>query len=90
MADISSTDQIEFFHRLAELEVEKKRVQNEIKESIDNFVSSHLEEGDSPKVVKEAVKSAYKKYQKLSKDRAEFILLEAELDRLTERLLDED
>jgi AmiR/NasT family two-component response regulator len=78
------------FTRIQELESRRKNVNGEISEAFNMFAEQYVEDGASEKVFKKAVKSAYKKFKEAQKDRAEFILLEAETDQLTERILEEN
>lgn len=78
------------FSRIQQLEGRKKDVSGEISEAFKTFAEQYVDEGGNEKVFKKAVKSAYKKYKEAQKDRAEFILVEAETDQLTERILEED
>lgn len=78
------------FNRVQTLEGRKKDIGGEISEAFNSFAEQYVEEGANEKVFKKAVKSAYKKFKEAQKDRAEFILVEAETDQLTERILEED
>lgn len=77
------------FTRIQGFESRKKDISGEISEAFDTFAEQYVEDGGNKKVFKKAVKSAYKKFKEAQKDRAEFILVEAETDQLTERILED-
>ena len=77
------------FNRIQGFESRKKDISGEISEAFNTFAEQYVEDGGNEKVFKKAVKSAYKKFKEAQKDRAEFILVEAETDQLTERILED-
>jgi hypothetical protein len=75
------------FTLIEEHDATKKTASEAIKEAYDLFAIQYGD--DSPAALKEAAKDAYKKYKKLRKNRATFIIVEAQTDALTERLLED-
>lgn len=76
------------FNNLDTFESAKTSATGDIKEAIETFVEQYAEGGNN-KVLLQAVKEAFKKHKKIKKDRAKFIIVEAETDQLTERLLED-
>jgi uncharacterized protein (UPF0335 family) len=87
LAAVTKANLDTLFTRLQELEAEKKRLSEEIAEAFDLFTVQYGEGNE--KTFKKAIKSAYKKHKDILKDRAAFILMEAEVDQLTERILED-
>jgi uncharacterized protein (UPF0335 family) len=75
------------FGMIETLDENKKTISAEIKEAFKLFAEQNGD-GDQ-KTFTKALKKAYRNYKELSKDRAEFIIVETEADSMTEALLSE-
>lgn len=75
------------FARLAELEAQKKALSEDAKVALENFIDANAGDGANLKSFKKATQKAYKNWKELQKDRAEFIIVEAETDNMTEAML---
>jgi uncharacterized protein (UPF0335 family) len=87
MATVTKANLDTLFARVQGLEEQKKALAADVKEVFDTFASQYGEENE--KSFKKATRAAYKKWKEVQKDRAEFILVEASVDELTERILED-
>lgn len=88
MATVTKANLETLFTAIEEYENTKKDAADGIKEAFELFATQYGEENS--KALKAATKDAYKKYKKMKKNRAQFILVESETDQLTERMLEDD
>ena len=87
MATVTKANLDTLFTLIEGYKTTKKDASDGIKDAFELFATQYGE--DNSKALEEAAKDAYKKYKKLKKNRATFILVEAETDQLTERLLED-
>lgn len=73
------------FSRVQSLEEQKSDLSGQIKDAFSTFASQYGEGRE--KSFTKAIKKTYKNYKELQKDRAEFVLVEADADSMTEALL---
>lgn len=73
--DIKKSELDAFFERLEALELDKKNIAEEMKETIAAFASNH-------ELTKKSVNKAFKEYKDAKKDKDEYILVDYEADAL--------
>ena len=73
--DIKKTELEDFFLSLSALEAGKKEIADEMKAKVEAFASNY-------ELTKKSVNKAYKAFKEATKDRDEFVLVDAESDQL--------